>query len=84
MRQLNRNAIFGPNIFGSTISYSIVSNDNTLDTRNDLWLQMCFFAKNIPSDWQNMKLLAKDCKIWQIGSDEKNNWLANLIKAPSK
>ena len=44
-----------------------------------------FFAKNTASDWQNMKLLAKDCKIWQIGSDEKkNNWLANLIKAPSK
>ena len=44
-----------------------------------------FFAKNAAaSDWQNMKLLAKDCKMWQIGSDEKNNWLANLIKAPSK
>ena len=30
-----------------------------------------FFAKNTASDWQNMKLLAKDCKMWQIGSDEK-------------
>ena len=72
MRQLNRNAIFGPNIFGSTISYSIVTNDNTLDTRNDVWLQMCVFAKNTTaSDWQIMMLPAKDCKIWQIGSDEK-------------
>ena len=69
MRQLNRNAIFGPNIFGSTIS--LLAMTIRLTPQMIYGSRCVFFAKNTASDWQNMKLLAKDRKIWQIGSDEK-------------
>ena len=83
MRQLNRNAIFGPNIFGSTISYSIVNNDNTLDTRNDLWLQMCFLQRILLLIGKICSCLQKIAKYGKLGL-MKNNWLTNLIKTLSK